>query len=340
MIIDYIKLREQIIQGFVNLGASKEIAAFTVDPLLTAEACGVSSHGLRMLPDHARKIIHGDYNLGGSNVKEIETSSFARFNCENQIGMVSAIKCMQYAIEKASSSGVFTVFANHCNTYSAAFYYTWLAAKQDFIGITICNSPAQIAPTGGCDRLLGSNPLSYAIPSLKNNPIIFDMATSIVAKSKINQARDKGESIPEGWVIDDLGRPVTDSLEAVKGVLLPMAGAKGYGLSLMIDLLAGVLSQAAFLNDVGHFYNPTGEGMNVGQVFIAINPDIVYGNGFKTIIDEYIDRVKNSKKIEGSHIYLPGERKIKNYENALSQGIEVDNSLLNEFYLLAGISIR
>ena len=154
------------------------------------------------------------------------------------------------------------------------------------------------------------------------------MATSIVAQSKINMAKDKGEEIPLGWALDINGKPTTNALDACKGMILPMAGAKGYGLSMMIDLLAGLLSGASFLNQVGRFYNPQKKAMDVGQVFVAINPTVVYGNRFYQRIDEYINTLKSSEALNGEPITLPGEKKLSRYMDSMNNGIFLTEELL------------
>lgn len=331
MNISYDALTIECVDIFCKIGCCKEVAQKTVDALLLSEACGVLSHGVRMLPAHAKKIKKCEYNIDAVIEKEIETPSFARFNSHNQIGMVSATDCMQFAIDKALQNGIYTVFANNCNTFSAAFVYALQAARQGMIGFTMSNSPAQMAPIGGREKLLGTNPMSYAIPAKRNNPIIFDMATSVVAKSKINQAKEKGEKIPEGWALDIYGNPTTDPNEAVKGLVLPMAGAKGYGLTMMIDLIAGLLSNAQYLDGVGRFYNNSGQGMNVGQCFIAINPKMVLDSSFYEKVDDYIDRIHNSDKIENETISVPGDRKFKNLNYCKQFGFDVSDALWNDF---------
>lgn len=335
MRIEYQKLYNIAKERFIEIGTPEEVANSTVESLLLAESCGVQSHGIRMMTAHAKKIINKEYDVLSNLTKEIETTSFARFNCNNQIGMASAKQCMQYAIDKAKECGIFTVLANHCNTYSAAFVYSWQAAKNGCIGITFCNSPAQMAPIGGCEKLIGTNPLSYSIPASKYSPIIFDMATSIVAKSKINQALEKGENIPEGWALDIDGNPTTDPSMAVKGLVLPIAGPKGYGLAMMIDLLSGLLSNAAYLNTVGRFYhnsnNFSNPCMNVGQVFIAIDPSIVYGANFFNEVDNYIELLKNSRKTNNNIIRIPGESKLLSYSRTMKEGFEISDKIIDDF---------
>ena len=330
MNISFEKLEDECINIFCKIGCSRDVAQKAINALLLAEACGVISHGIRILPAHANKILNGEYCINGNVEKEIETASFARFNCNNQIGMVSATDCMQYAISKASKVGFFTVFANHCNTFSAAFVYALQAAKQGMIGFVMSNSPAQMAPYGGKSKLLGTNPLAYAVPAQNNNPILFDMATSVVAKSKINQAKENGEKIPEGWALDADGNPTTDPNEAVKGLVLPMAGAKGYGLTMMIDLFAGLLSNAQYLDGVGRFYGNSGHSMNVGQCFVAVHPEIVYGKDFYQKVDEYIDRIHHSEKTGPQEVCVPGDRKFRQLSFCRRNGFDISEYLWNE----------
>lgn len=334
MNIPFEKLENECVNIFCKIGCSRVVAQKVTNALLLAEACGVGSHGVRMLPAHVNKILKGDYCINSTIEKEVETASFARFNCNNQIGMASATDCMQYAISTASRVGIFTVFANHCNTFSAAFVYALQAAKYGMIGFVMSNSPAQMAPYGGKSKLLGTNPMAYAVPAQKNNPILFDMATSVVAKSKINQAKENGEKIPEGWALDSDGNPTTDPNEAVKGLVLPMAGAKGYGLTMMIDLFAGLLANAQYLDGIGRFYGNFGQGMNVGQCFVAIHPEIVYGKDFYQKVDEYIDRIHNSEKAGNQEICVPGDRKFRLLSNCRQNGFDIPENLWNEIKMV------
>ena len=330
MLFDIEKIRQKLKKGFSNLKVPSVVANYSIESLLISEMCGDSTHGLSILNEHIKKIKKGQYDCSSTPQVVRETPSLAIVNCENNIGMYSARYCMDYAIKKAISNGMFCVFANHCNTYSAAFVYTWQAARQGLIGYTMCNTPAQMAPIGGAKRLLGTNPLSYAIPAKKEYPIIFDAATNVVAKSRITAASKNGEPIPEGWGLDSNGLPTTDPNKVVKGgSVLPMAGPKGYGLSLMIDVIAGLLSGACYLDSVNFFHNEKGKCMDVGQFFMAIDPKIVYGSSFYDKIDEYIKKIQASSSCGDAR--LPGELKIKNYKESLANGIDVDEEIIKEF---------
>lgn len=137
--------------------------------------------------------------------------------------------------------------------------------------------------------------------------------------------------IPAGWAQDVNGLPTTNPFDAVKGLVLPMAGAKGYGLALMIDILSGVLSKAQYLDGVGRFYDEENTGMNVGQTFIAIDPNIIYGMDFYKNMDLYISKIKNSRAIEGEIVRLPGEKKFEFLRKSLQEGIDFPDTIIKEF---------
>ena len=242
-----------------------------------------------------------------------ETCAFAVIDGDNALGPVSATYSTNYAIEKCKESGIFTVFSRNNNTFGPAFYYPLIASQKGYIGITYSNSPAQMAPIGGKDKMLGTNPFSIVIPN-KGKPIIIDMATSVVAKSKFKQYKEKGLDLPLGWALDENGKPTTNPDEAIKGLVLPMAGFKGYGIALAIDVLAGLLSGSAYLDDVGRFYN-TDKCMNVGFTFTVIDPVKVLGEDWDNKINAYVFKLRNSKTIDGQDIVLPGDDRLENKRN-------------------------
>ena len=220
---------------------------------------------------------------------------------------------MNYGIEKAKESGVFTVFSRNNNTLGPAFYYSLMAAKRGCIAIVATNSPAQMAPVGGVEKLLGTNPFSAVIPVPNGDPVIIDMATSVVAKSKFKEYKEKGEPLPLGWALDADGNPTTDPDAAMSGLVLPMAGFKGYALSMLIDIISGVMSGASYLNGVGRFYSDSGESMNVGYCITVINPEVVCPGDYSAEITEYVRRIRESKAKAGGTVALPGDDRLNRY---------------------------
>lgn len=320
------ELKKDIARLLKLHGLPEEQATTAADCYVTADACGIKTHGLLVLQSHLNKIDNGFYNLAPNLKLEKCTHSFAVVDSDNSIGTFSAVYCMNLAMQNAKKEGVFTVFAKNCNTYGPAFYYTKLAADENLIGITCCNTPAAMAPWGSYEKLIGTNPFAAGIPGRKEGPVLLDFATSKVAKSKINQARLAGEKIPDDWALDMNGNVTTDPIEAIKGVVLPMADYKGYGIALVIDMLSGLLSGAAYANGVNKFYTEDGKPMNVGQLFVAIDPRIVLSEAFYKGVDEYINKIHSCKTANGTPPLYPGERKMQNYKHALENGIDYSDS--------------
>ena len=204
---------------------------------------------------------------------------------------------------------MFTVFSKNNNTFGPAFYYPLLAADKGYIGLIASNSPAQMAVYGGKEKMLGTNPFSVVIPVPGDDPIIIDMATSVVAKSKFKEYKEKGMQLPEGWALDEDGKPTSDPEAGICGFVQPMSGFKGIGIAMIIDILSS-LSGSAFLNQVGRFYSESKEGMNVGYYISVIDPAQIYGENYSIHIREYVKQLRNSAMINGEKIVLPGDNRI------------------------------
>lgn len=296
-------------------GVREKDAEIVADCLVTADEYGVTSHGTAILPSHIQRIQRGGYNLN-ADIKVIkETAAFAVVDGDNSMGPVSAMFCLDYALEKCKQSGVFTVFSRNNNTFGPAFYYSLKAAEKGCIAFICSNSPAQMAPIGGCEKLLGTNPFATVIPVPDGDPIMVDMATSVVAKSKFKEYKAAGKQLPDGWALDNDGNPTNDPDKGMSGLVLPMAGFKGYAISMLIDIFSGLLSGASYLDKVGRFYSEDGSSMNVGFYMTVIDPVAVCGEEYNQEIREYVERIKNSKAAEGNQIALPGADRINFRKN-------------------------
>lgn len=303
--------KEDVVNLLIEKGVLKKQAEIFADCLITADKYGVTSHGTAILPAHIMRIENGGYNLTPDIKVVKESPSFAVVDGDNAIGPVSAAFCMNLAVEKAKECGIYSVFSKNNNTFGPAFYYPLKAAEQGMIAFVCSNSPAQMPPVGGKQKMLGTNPFSAVIPVPNDDPIIIDMATSVVAKSKFKEYKALNKSLPDGWALDKNGKPTNNPDEAMEGFVLPMAGFKGYAIAMLIDVIAGALSGAAYLNEVGRFYSENGECMNVGFYVLAINPEIIFGSEWKNVITRYKNLILNSKPAEGCGIALPGADRIK-----------------------------
>ena len=301
------KEKSKSIKALTENGLDSLQAEIVADCFVTADLYGVTSHGCAVLPAHIERLKRGGYNLNPEFKIIRETPSFAVIDGDNAIGPVSADYCMDYAVRKAKENGVFTVFSRNNNTFGPAFYYSLKAAEKGLIAFICSNSPAQMAPVGGKEKMLGTNPFSVVIPIPDSDPIIVDMATSVVAKSKFKEYKAANKPLPDGWALDKNGKPTNDPDEGIQGLVQPMAGFKGYSISMLIDIISGVMSGAAFLNKVGRFYDDDNNSMNVGFYITAFSPEIICGEEYGVRIKEFAEILKNSAPADGNTVYLPGE---------------------------------
>ena len=332
------KVRQLSVKALIDSNLKKDDAELVVDSMLEADINGVSTHGIRMLHAYVDKLKNGQFAIGNPQVIK-DSPSFTVMDSNNIIGAISAAKASQICIEKAKEYGMHTVFAKNCNTFGPAFYYAEMMSKAGTIGFVCSNTPAAMPAFNGLEPMLGTNPLAFSCPSKTKGTITLDMATSIVAKSHFSTALANHEKLKEGWALDQNGKPTTDPMEAIKGFVLPMAGFKGYGIAMAIDILSGFLSGAGYLNKVNKFYSQDGKGMNVGQMFVAINPDMVYDGDFLTDMDGYITTLRDSKVMDGRAIAIPGDDRVLRRSVSLKSGIELSDDTKNKLESLFNTSI-
>ena len=306
----------QIVELLLKNGVKKEDAETVADCFATADVFGVTTHGIAILPSHIERIKRGGYNLFPKLSIIKETAAFAVIDGDNAFGPVSAKFCLDYGVKRCRESGIFTVFGRNNNTFGPAFYYSMKAAEEGYIAFVTSNSPAQMAPFGGNEKMLGTNPFAAVIPVPDSDPIIIDFATSVVAKSKFKEYAQKGLKLPDGWALDMEGKPTNDPEEGIKGFVQPMAGFKGYGLSMLIDIMSGLLSGSAYLKHVGRFYSNDNKSMNVGFYITVIDPKQIFGDEYDIAINQYVTELRESNTIVGQKIVLPGDDRIQ-HKNSL-----------------------
>ncbi len=306
----YVNEKNEIVTQLTNVNLPIDQAEVVADCFATADEWGVTSHGIRILPSHIDKVLRGGYNLKPNLRILRQTGAFTLVDGDNSFGPVSANFCMNIAVEKAKEFGIHHVFSRNNNTFGPAFYYPLKAAEKGLIGIIFSNSPAQMAPIGGKSKMLGTNPFAAVVPIPHSDPIVIDMATSIVAKSKFKQYKELGMQLPDGWALDENGIPTNDPEEGMKGFVLPMAGFKGYSIAMLIDILSGLVSGAAYLNKVGRFYSTDNTPMNVGFCCIAIDPKLILGDDYDNAITEFVNLLRNSEPVGDSPIAIPGDDRI------------------------------
>ena len=323
--------KDLIIKKLNSLNVSKQNAKQVAEVLIEAELRNDPSHGIsclkkiisaiekkEILPDKKPKII-------------FENNATAVIDGENILGPVSAVYAIDIAIQKAKQHGIAAVSIRKSHHLFTLGYYTKLAALNNMIGIlTTATAPAIFAPNG-LEKVLGTNPIAFGIPS-NDKPIVIDMSSTNVARGKIRQAIKNNQEIPLDWALDDQGNPTKDPNKALEGSLQPLGGYKGFGLSLFIDIVSGILSNSACGKEI------SGTSMHVDSNKTAFKGDFMIiidiskfleVNQFKSRVSKLIAEIKNSKKIEQvKEIHIPGEKAYKNKDNS----IEIDDSLYQELF--------
>jgi LDH2 family malate/lactate/ureidoglycolate dehydrogenase len=244
---------------------------------------------------------------------------------DNGMGQGVGVRALELGLDKLRQSGGVYVGVRRSNHYGAGAYYVQRAVARDVVAFAYSNAPPTMAPWGGVDPYIGTNPYAFGVPAGGHPPIILDMATSIVARGKIILAEERGESIPEGWAIDTRGNPTTDAQEALQGSVLPFGGPKGYALSLMIDIMAGALTGAGCGPRVNSLYDDFEEPQNVGAFFQLVDiGQFADPAAFKANIDRMIEEIKSSRRAEGTEeIFLPGEIEFRMEQERKVSGIPV-----------------
>ncbi|PZE21052.1 Ldh family oxidoreductase [Paenibacillus xerothermodurans] len=330
IIVQVDQLRQFCTDVFAKSLPQRE-AAIIADNLVDADLLGVESHGVSRVPGYLKRMEQGLIERS-TNISLIsETPTTAMYDAGNGWGQVVAVKAMQAAIDKAKAYGTAFVGVNNSNHFGTCSYYTRMAAAEGCIGIAMTNSSAMMVPFGSLAPSLGTNPLSFAIPTgAGQDPVVLDMATSNVARGKIIVAKTKGNQIPEGWAVTKDGEPTTDPIAALEGFLLPM-GSKGSGLAIMVDVLSGVLTGALFGKRVPRMYEDP-EPQNIGHFFGVIRVDAFMPlDEFYRRMQEKIDETVKSQPAKGfNRVYMPGEIESLKMKKQLAEGIALSPAIFRE----------
>ena len=310
---------------FAKLGVPAADAAKAARLLIESDLNGSDGHGIFRLAQYANGLKQGKVDPKGEIKVDIDAAATAHIDGGNALGHLVMARATEIAIEKAKTQGAAWVGVRGSNHAGAASIWASQMLPHDMIGIYLAvGSNSFMAPWGGFERLLGTNPIAFAVPGLDEPPILFDMATSIAANGKVQMAQAKGEPMPEGWVIDKAGKPITDPNKAGEGVLLPIGDYKGYGLSLMIGLIGATLNGGQFGRD-GDQNLPSNTGQAVLALSISRFGDVTE---FKKRVDYIARDMRGSGKLPGvSEIRLPGDRAYAVRQERMAQGIPVPPSL-------------
>jgi len=286
--------------------------AATVAQLMTdAEVQGSDGHGVIRLVPYARRIRAGGINLNPDIRVVKEKAAMALIDGDNGMGHLVMKKATELAIAKARQCGVAWVGSRLSNHAGPASLYARMALAHDMLGMYFAVGNANhLPPWGGLDMLLSTNPIAVAVPAGEEPPVVLDMATTVAAYGKVKAKAQRGEQMPVGWMIDRQGQPLTDPRRAEEGFLMPIGGYKGYGLAMIVGLLAGTLNGAAMGSEVIDFNHDDTTVTNTGQAILVIDPD-AFGelDAFKARVDKLVRELRASDRMPGvDRIWMPGEQ--------------------------------
>jgi LDH2 family malate/lactate/ureidoglycolate dehydrogenase len=337
-------VRAFILAVLERWGTPTPIATTTADLMMRTDLRGVDSHGIGMLPKYHEWHRAGYIHPAAEPKVERDDGPTATIDGQQGWGHHVATVAMELALAKAGTHGLGFVAVHNSNHYGAAANYSMMALARDMIGLSMTNAPwPATVPTFGRKPLLGTNPLSVAAPAGREYPFVLDMATSTVAIGKLTVASRWAKPIPAGWALDPTGQPTTDpNLALASRLLTPLGGTpeqgshKGYGLSVMVDILAGVLSGAAH-TDVNRRAPQPAERANVGHFFGAIDIGRFRPlEAFKADVDDLLRSLKDSPKAEGAErIWVAGEPEWECEQRRRRDGIPLAPGLVTQLRSVA-----
>jgi LDH2 family malate/lactate/ureidoglycolate dehydrogenase len=283
----------------------------------------------------AERLRRGTANPRPNITTVTDLPAFSLLDGDLGMSAVVASRAMEVAMEKAEASGIGAAAIRRSSHTGHIGYLAAMALQKGMIGIVISGATGNLAPWGGAERLLGNSPIAFAIPSSQEFPIIFDMATSKVAKGYVLLAAKSGEPIPEGWALDPEGQPTTDAALGAKGTMLPLGDYKGYGLALMFSFITSALSGNGFDAEQPE-WTETDKQFALPMLAIAIDPERCLGGDYQAAVDETVREIKSSRLAPGfDEIRIPGEGAHRRYRDALAGGINLKPALIEDLNRIA-----
>lgn len=349
--ISHIVLKKFVVAVLAKMGVPDKDADVTADVLVAANLRGIDSHGVARTRRYVQGLKDG-VMLARPEIRIVqETPVTALVDGGAGLGQVVGVRGMRVAMEKASEAGVGFVAVRNSNHYGIAGYYSMMALEEDLIGISMTNAAPLVVPTFGKDAVLGTNPMSIAVPTGDERPFVLDMATSVVTRGKLEEYERREEPLLRGWATDsrgldtlDAGQVLRNMSEGLAGGILPLGGSgeelgghKGYGLALLVDILCGVLPGAGHATQV---YPKDEDGQplpaNIGHFFGALRVDgFRPAEEFKDSMDQIVRGLRSSAKAEGQgRIFIHGEKEFETAEERREQGIPLHPKVVSDLRAL------
>lgn len=323
------QIQDYITTIFEKVGVPDNDAHIASEILVSTEMRGVSSHGIMRVEKYINCLLQGGIHPKASTTLLQEDPNFTLFDANGGLGLIASQKAMQYTIDKANTSSVAVAFVKNSRHFGAAGYYSLMCARQNKIGLSMSNGDIIMAVTGSSTSSIGNNPFSFAAPAGKYGDMVLDMAMSKVSDGKVQIAELNQEQLDPGAILDQEGHPsVIPSDYLNGGTLLPFGEHKGYGLAVMVEILAGILSGSSLLKNARAWNVDPKSREGVGHFFLALDFDKfmsldLYTARVEAMIEELVG---SPKKVGVKRIYFPGEIENLKEKEAKKSGIIVNHA--------------
>jgi ureidoglycolate dehydrogenase (NAD+) len=321
------ELTELIRNKLIKAGMREEHADCVTEVLVYADLRGAHSHGAIRVEYYCERLEHGGINKNPQFRFEQTGPGTGIFHGDNAAGQLAAKLAMDEAIAIAKENGIAAVGVRSISHSGALGYFVRQAAREDLIGISVCQADPMVVPHGGSKPYYGTNPIAFAVRGLNDDMVTFDMSTSVKPWGKILEARVKNEPIPDTWAVGDHGKPTTDPFR-VRGIL-PLGGPKGFGLAMMVDILSGMLLGLPFGKHVTELYGDLSQGRNLGQLHLVINPAYFTDpKQFKASVSQMMRELNEMEPAEGfAQVNYPGQGSDRRAEKSAREGIEIADEI-------------
>ncbi len=318
-------LQEFAYEVLVRAGVAEKHATIVSEALVRADLRGVDSHGVARLETYVEKFEGGGFNGDPDITVDRVGEAAALVEADDGPGQSAGVRAIDTSMKLADDTGVGIVAVTNSNHFGTAAHYTERASGEEFIGIAMTNVGSDVVPFGGISPFLGTNPISFSIPTDRDFPITLDMATSVVAMGKIDHATGEGEEIPSDWAFDEAGNPTTNPEEVA--ALRPVGGPKGFGLAIVVDVLCGIVTGVGTSPSIGALYDDFEESMRLGHFFVAIDPSVYRPiEAFLSDVGAYIDRLKEQEPQDNvTEIRVPGELEALAMQQNQREGIPLND---------------
>lgn len=302
------ELRGYVARIFAGAGIPPAAAQQVAAALVEADLEGAASHGVMLVPMYVERVLAGSVSRQTEATVVHDGGAAVVLDAGNVLGQLTARQAVEIVAERAREHSLAAVTVRNGFHFGTAGHWARAIARHSLVGIVLSNTRPLMPPPGGAERIVGNNPIAIAFPASNGEPLVTDLALSATAMGKIRIAQATGQPIPEGWATDEQGRATTDPAAAIKGMLLPAAGPKGFGLAVAIDLLCGGLSGGAITDEVAPLYGDPAQPYRCSHFFMAIDPR---GFGIEDVpsrVQKLAQCIRAARRVPGSErIYAPGD---------------------------------